>query len=110
MGSAPAETPDVWLLDGQREFIRMWLSKARPDMPPSEVDWMKTVSYRYPVPPALFRYALAAGLNGRDSEALRTLALLCRISPEERCLEAQKNWAHARQSYPRLAGLKFPAK
>jgi hypothetical protein len=109
MGAAPAETPDVWLLDGPREFIHMWLSTARADMPPQELDWMKTVAYRYPVPPAMFRYALAAGLNGRGGEALKNLDLLCRVSAKDRCLEAERNWAKAQEKFPRLAGLQFPA-
>src|SRR4029079_12461753 len=66
--SEPAEPPDVVLLDGPREFIRMWLSEAREGMARAELRGMHDVAYRYPVPPALFRYALAAGLNGRADQ------------------------------------------
>ncbi len=108
MGSAPAETPDVWLLDGPREFIHMWLSTAREDMPPAELDWMRSVSHRYPVAPAMFRYALAAGLNGKKSEAIGTLDLLCRSSAKDRCLEAERNWSKAKEKFPRLIAMEFP--
>jgi hypothetical protein len=106
--SEPAEAPDVVLLDGPREFIQMWLSEAREGMTPAELQWMHDVAYRYPVPPALFRYALAEGLNGRADEAQRTLDLLCRVASRKRCEEGRLNWGKAMEKFPCLRGIAFP--
>lgn len=101
--------PDVVLLDAPREYHRYWLTPARAGMTDAEIDWMRNVSQRNAFPPAMLRFALAAGLNGRAQESARTLAILCKVHPKERCDEGRKSWAAAQQQYPVLRSIGFPA-
>ena len=87
---------------------RFWLTQARPQMTSHELDWMRRVSMREPRPPAMLRYALAAGLNGRPDEAALTLARLCHLHPAERCDEGRASWHSAQEKYPALRAVAFP--
>ena len=98
-GAAP-EVPDVWLLDGPREFVRLWLSEAHTGMSPAELEWMRNVSMHYPVSDALLKYALAEALNGRELEAGRTLNLLCRVSAETRSATRKQGGLWPRRGFP----------
>ncbi|QDL35936.1 hypothetical protein [Rhodoferax sediminis] len=60
------------------------------------------------VTPVLFRYALAAGLNGQPEVARDTLARICRIHEPKRCVEAREGWAALQVRYPQLAGVAAP--
>jgi hypothetical protein len=103
-----AAPPDVVLLDGPREYIRLWKTQARADMKVEELQWMRTVVERNPSPPAMLRYALAAGLNKRPLEAADTLVRLCNMHKAERCDEGRQSWAQARSQYPALEGIAYP--
>jgi O-antigen ligase len=100
--------PDVVLLDTLREYHRFWITPARAGMSNAEIDWMHRVMRRYPFPPAMLRYALAAGLNGRAEEATRTLRAICNVHPAQRCTEAREAWRAARAQFPVLAGVPEP--
>lgn len=100
--------PDVRLLDGPREYHRFMITQARPGMSADELDWMQRVVQRNAYPPAMFRLALAEGLNGRVDEASLTLNWLCRIHIAERCDEAREGWRAARQQYPVLQAVEVP--
>ncbi|MDE2627960.1 MAG: O-antigen ligase C-terminal domain-containing protein [Burkholderiales bacterium] len=100
--------PDVVLLDAPREYHRYWLTPARAGMTDAEINWMRNVSQRNAFPPAMLRFALAAGLNGRAQESARTLALLCKVHPKERCDEGRASWAAAQLQYPVLRSIGFP--
>ncbi len=106
--AASVPPPDVRLLDAPREYHRYWLTTAREGMSDQQLDWMRDVSQRNAFPPAMLRYALAAGLNGRASEAARTLALLCSLHPKKRCDEGRISWASAQAKYPRLQAIAMP--
>ena len=108
MGSEHPQTPEVWLLDGPREFVRMWLTEPRENMSAAELDQMRATAYRYPVPSALFRYALASALNGKPSEATRTLALICPTTSIARCAEIGRLWLSASAEFPQIRGIAFP--
>lgn len=105
---AARTAPDVRLLDAPREFHRFLVTTARPSMTDGELDWMRTVSQRHAVPAAMLRYALAAGLNGREAEAADTLARLCKMHPKPRCDEAQQSWQLLQQQYPVLLRIHVP--
>ena len=77
-------------------------------MSADEVDWMRRVSQRYPVPAALLRYALAAGLNGRPDEAAATLGRLCKMHAPARCDEGRVAWAELQGRYPELRAIVAP--
>ena len=100
--------PDVALLDGPREYHRLMITPAREGMSIAELNWMRKVTQRYAFPPAMLRYALAAGLNGREAEASRTLHTLCAIHLEPRCEEARATWRSAQQQWPRLIAVPAP--
>lgn len=100
--------PDVVLLDGPREFHRLWTATARAGMSGQELAAMRDVVARYPVPPALLRFAVASGLNGDPAQSGRMLGLLCRIHPADRCKEGRDSWHVLQERYPVLRSVQFP--
>lgn len=100
--------PDVRLLDGPREYHRFMLTPARPGMSTAEIDWMRRVTQRNAYPPAMMRFALAAGLNGHGEEAALTLQRLCHIHPPARCEEARESWRAAQSKFAVLASIPAP--
>jgi hypothetical protein len=107
VGSEPA-VPSVRLLDGPREYVRLWLTEPRPGMHEAEVAWMRRVSQRYPVPAALFRSALAAALAGRTANAEQDLMMLCRTTAEDDCARGRSAWQSLAVSHPALAQVRYP--
>ncbi|HWH81918.1 MAG TPA: Wzy polymerase domain-containing protein [Burkholderiaceae bacterium] len=107
-GGAEPGVPDVKLLDGPREYLWVWMSESHENMTPAELDRLRTVTQRYSSPPALMRYALGAGLNGRPAEAQRTLAILCHVSVEKHCDQGRQRWAELSKQYPQLGKIPFP--
>ena len=104
-----AAPPQVYLLDGPREYIRLWKTQAHADMKAEELDWMQDVVYRNPSPPAMLRLALATGLNGRLQDATDTLMRLCNMHKPERCDEGRRSWAQLQERYPALRAVTYPA-
>lgn len=98
---------DSWL-DAWAAYQQFRLQSARPGMSGHDLSAMARVAHRFPHPPVLMRYALAAGMNGRPAEAQRALTAICRLHIEARCDEARQGWAVARQRYPELAGIEWP--
>lgn len=103
-----APVPDVWLLDQPRDFHRFVLASARRNMAADELEEFRRVVQRQPGPPAMLRYALAAGLNNRPIEAERMLNLLCRMHSLKRCEEGRDSWRIATSEYPELRSIPFP--
>jgi hypothetical protein len=66
---------------------------------------MRDVMQRNSSPPAMLRYALAAGLTGRADEAAKTLALICSLHDEKRCAEGRQSWVQLQDKYPQLRGI-----
>ena len=100
--------PDVVLLDGPREYHRFMITPARAGMMNADLDWMRAVSQRNAYPPAMLRFALAAGLNGRPEEAALTMRRLCAMHPPRRCSEAREAWRSAQESFPGIAAIPGP--
>ncbi len=97
--------PELRLLDQLQAFLSFARDEARPGMSAGEIDAMRRVSERFAYPPAMFRYALAAGLNGQPTVAETTIARLCRMHAPARCDEAIDGWQLARTKYPQLQPL-----
>jgi hypothetical protein len=97
-----AEIPKVYLLDAPREYMRLMVTPARLGMTEDELNWMRAVTQRHAFPPAMMRYALAAGLNGRMPEAQLTLQRLCAMHSPDRCAESLDVWSAAQRSWPQL--------
>lgn len=97
---------DDGLFDSVLAYQQFRFTQARPGMTEPELATMKRVVSRHPFPPALLRYALALGLNGRPQEAAAELRALCNMHPAVRCDEAKVSWQSARERYPQLGS--FP--
>jgi hypothetical protein len=95
--------PELRLLTQLAAFQRFAHTEARPGMTAAELVSMREVSTRFPYPPALFRYALALGLNGQREQALPVLERLCRLHPQARCNEAREGWQAALARFPELS-------
>lgn len=106
--SANPAPPDVKLLTQSREFIRFARTEARQGMSAEELEWMRQVAFRYAYPPAMFRYALALGLNGRYEEAETQLLRLRQLHPPIRYQEAQEGWAAMAERFPELGNVRVP--
>lgn len=104
-----AKVPDVLLLDAPREYVRMWVRDEFRPLPPEDLAWLRTVSRRYPTPPALTRYAVASALSGHPEEAKWALGILCRIQLARHCDQARSKWAELGKEHPELAAIPFPA-
>lgn len=100
--------PKLRLLTQLGAFLEFAHAEATPGMRPEQVDWMRKVSERFGYPSVLFRYALAAGLNGQPEVARETLARICRIHSRARCLEAREVWKTLQMRYPQLAEVTVP--
>lgn len=111
IGVSRIETPapDLIVLDQLQAFLEFARTEARPGIAPDEVEQMRVVSERFAYPPVMFRYALAAGLNGQPEVASRTLGRLCRIHPAPRCEEGRGAWAALQQRYPQLQPIVWPS-
>lgn len=60
---------DVFLIDGEREFIRFARTKATAGMSTEQLEWMRRVTYRYPLAVTIYRYGTALALNGQPALA-----------------------------------------
>ena len=100
--------PHLRLLTQLDAFLSFAHTEAKPGMTPEELDGMRQVSERFAYPPVLFRYALAAGLNGQPEVAALTLVRLCRIHPQPRCDEARESWGAAQDKFPVLKTIAAP--
>lgn len=100
--------PDVVLLDNQREFIWFRLTEAREGMPPGDVERLRQLNLRYMPPPAMLRFALAAGLNGKPDDARRNLQLICHMWRPEHCEQGRKSWEQLQARFPSLLTIKYP--
>jgi O-antigen ligase len=108
-GGPPPQVPNVVLLDNQREFIWFRLTPAQRGMNEQTMDRMKVLSQRFAPPAAMLRYALVAGLNGREADAARNLALICHMWTARHCDEGRESWQNAQAKYPTLKSIAYPS-
>ena len=103
-----SEAPNFRLLTQLSAFLAFARTEATPEMSAEQVEWMRKVATRFGYPPAMFRYALAAGLHGRTSEAEITLQRICHMHGPQRCAEAQEGWQLLQQRFPQLRQIPAP--
>ena len=103
-----APPPEVWLLDGPRDYHRFVITAPHRGMSDEELKWMRNVAQRNPFPGSLIRYATAAGLNGRNDEAEQALRAVCHLHPPQRCDEARASWRAAQHQYSELQAIALP--
>ena len=101
--------PQVVLLDGPREYLRLWATKNEDGDPAADIAWLRTVSLRFPTPPALLRYATAAAVRGDTAQAERSLAILCRTGPPKQCDGGRTYWDGLAQRHTALRQVAYPA-
>lgn len=106
---ASSSPPDLLLLTQLNAFLTFARTEATPAMSPEQVEWMRQVAARFGYPPVMFRYALAAGLSGKNREAEVTLQRICHIHGRERCTEAQEGWEILQQRFPQLQQISGPS-
>lgn len=104
----PLPAPKVIILTQLSEFIKFTQTEAKENMTEDELDWMQLIAHRYPYPPALFRYALALGLNHRYDEASLELIRLKKIHPPDHIEEAVVSWHELSERYPQLKKVPLP--
>jgi hypothetical protein len=110
IGTMRIETPapELRLLTQLGAFLGFARAEARPGMSAAELEQMHRVAQRFAYPPAMFRYALAAGLNGNPLAAQQSLARLCSMHPPPRCQEARDGWRDLQARYPVLSAVPVP--
>jgi O-antigen ligase len=101
--------PEVFLLDGPREYLRLWATKNEDGDPAADMVWLRRVSLRFPTPPALLRYATAAAVRGDAAEAERSLAILCRTAAPKQCDGGRTYWDGLAQRHDALRRVVYPA-
>lgn len=99
--------PNVVILTQMRELIRFVRTQAKEEMTAAELDWMRRVAHRYAHPSALFRYALALGLNNRPQEAGLELERLKRLYTTH-FSEIRPAWDTLTKEHPQLEQVVFP--
>lgn len=100
--------PKLLLLNQLEAYQTFVHTEARPGMRADEVDSMRRTAERFATPPALFRYALVAGLNGQPDVAALTLKRLCLIHARPRCQEGRDGWLALQRRYPVLLPIAPP--
>lgn len=105
---APKEERNIVLLTQLAAFQKFAATEATENMSAAEITWMEVVAHRYPYPPALFRYALALGLNGKYQEAELELLRLKKLHNTERYEEAVQGWDSLSERYPDLRKVTLP--
>jgi O-antigen ligase len=109
-GYAPhVSVPQVVLLDGPREYLRLWATRNENGDPAADMAWLRTVSLRFPTPPALMRYATAAAVRGDTAQAERSLAILCRTALPTQCDGGRAYWNGLAQRHLALRQVVYPA-
>jgi O-antigen ligase len=103
----PGFAPDVMLLTQLREFQRFARTEASDHMTAEEIEWMRQVTYRFPIPPMLMRYTLAQGLNGNAEEASKIMAKLHRLHGDELFEEAKASIIIMGKRYPQLKAIEM---
>lgn len=101
--------PQVVLLDGPREYLRLWATRNEDGDPAADMAWLRTVSLRFPTPPALLRYATAAAVRGDTTQAERSLAILCRTATPKQCDGGRAYWDGLAQRHVALRQVVYPA-
>lgn len=89
----------IKIFDQQKNYILFARTTAQENMSDRQLDWMRKISERYGYAPALFRYAIAAGLNDRPQDAINSLQRICKTSTVDNCGESKSNWDNLRMQH-----------
>ena len=104
----PEMEPAPVLLTHIGDFNRFARSEARRGMSDEEVEWMRKVTYRYPMTAPLLRYANVLALHGRYEEAGAAMVRLRNIWGEEIYQFEKKKWEEYEEIIPELRRVELP--
>lgn len=110
IGRATAEPPlpRLSVLTQLRAMLQAARLQPRAGMPEPQLDLLRRVSARFGSASDLYRYALASGLNGRQGDAERALATICKTQPPAICDQVRAEWRTRVAEAPALAAIVFP--
>jgi|KBSSwiStaDraftv2_1062776.scaffolds.fasta_scaffold108354_2 O-antigen ligase len=94
--------PDVVLLDQLKAFHAFAALPLQSGLSSSQLDAAKTAMRRAPYSSAIERYAILAGLNGRESDSMDALRRVCKFETRQQCLRSQYAWGVWRERWPAL--------
>jgi hypothetical protein len=100
--------PTLVFMNQFEAYFKYAMTEARPGLSPRELDDMRKLHERFSYPSAMFRYALAQGLNADPRGAALTLKRLCRMHALTRCQEVREAWPAAQKKYPALKQVAVP--
>lgn len=100
---------ELRLLDGWQAYYEASRLPLRQDMSEAELTLLADTTRRFPYPAALYRYARALVLNGRDLEARVVLQHACKgyYGPVQVAL--RESWQEQQANDPVLRRVDFPA-
>jgi hypothetical protein len=87
---------------------RFSLTTPQGPVDPRELEWMRTVAYRYPYSPELYRYALAQALSDDVAGAQSTLSSLRNMYGDGPYAEARRELLQMAETRPVLRQLVLP--
>lgn len=111
LGQTPSDyaPPSLHLLTNMEEALQAMRLRAKPGMPPEDLDLLKRVSARYTWAPMHYRTALALALNGRPDEAGHQLRVIKNMFPPHIYAEGRSDWILMREGqYPQLERVVLP--
>jgi hypothetical protein len=77
-------------------------------MPESEIERLRLTARRYPIEPALLRYAKAAALNERPAAAQEALLHSCQLFSRTYCDKLRTAWGEFASQHPGVDLAPFP--
>lgn len=101
--------PNVLLLDQLQAFHVFAALPLASGVSAPELDAAKVAMRRSPFSASIERYALLAGLNGRESESRDSLARVCKFETPRQCERSQIAWGIWRERWPQLPDAFAPA-
>ena len=100
--------PEVFVLRALQSTLLDLRIEPRAGMDAEELERLRRTATRYPIEPAIFRYAKAAALNGKPSAAQETLSRFCLRFPQARCDLARSEWGEFVTVHPEIQPVPFP--
>ena len=98
----------IRLLSHLADFVNFARTQATEGLTENELAQMREIVRKNAHPPALFRYALALGLNHRYEDASLELRRLRALHGAEMFAEAHSGWASIAAHHPQLLSVKWP--
>jgi O-antigen ligase len=99
---AESAPPELALLDQLRAYHVFAALEVAPGMSPADLEGARVAMQRTPFPTSIERYALLAGMNGRDAEARDAMRRVCKFETPRQCERSQFAWAIWREKWPQL--------